>query len=175
MRAGTIVVGLGNPILGDDGIGWRVADEVERRLGAGTPVTVERAALGGLSLMERLVGYEAAVIVDAVHTGVAPVGTVSRCAIAALARGETGHTASAHDVSFVTALAVGRAVGAALPESVEVVGIEIAPTLDVSEDLTPAVAASIPAAAATVLESLGGPSVGPTSKPQQEERNHGVP
>ena len=27
----TIVVGLGNPLLGDDGVGWRVADEVEGR------------------------------------------------------------------------------------------------------------------------------------------------
>ena len=27
----TIVVGLGNPVLGDDGVGWRVADAVEDR------------------------------------------------------------------------------------------------------------------------------------------------
>ena len=27
-----LVVGLGNPILGDDGVGWRVAEEVKRQL-----------------------------------------------------------------------------------------------------------------------------------------------
>jgi Ni,Fe-hydrogenase maturation factor len=28
----TLVIGLGNPILGDDGVGWVVASEVEDRL-----------------------------------------------------------------------------------------------------------------------------------------------
>jgi Ni,Fe-hydrogenase maturation factor len=34
----TIVIGLGNPILGDDGVGWKVAEEVKtviRRMNAG--------------------------------------------------------------------------------------------------------------------------------------------
>ena len=28
----TLIVGLGNPILGDDGIGWRVAEKAQREL-----------------------------------------------------------------------------------------------------------------------------------------------
>lgn len=28
----TLIIGLGNPILGDDGVGWKVAQEVERQL-----------------------------------------------------------------------------------------------------------------------------------------------
>jgi Ni,Fe-hydrogenase maturation factor len=85
------------------------------------------------------------------------VGSVSRSPIAALGHAETGHTASAHDASLLTALAVGRAIGAALPGTIDVVGIEIRPSLDVSETLTPAVAASVGAAAAAVLASLDGP------------------
>ena len=59
--ARTIVVGLGNPILGDDGVGWRVAQAVQA---LAPEADVECQALGGLSLMERLVGYQRAIIVD---------------------------------------------------------------------------------------------------------------
>jgi Ni,Fe-hydrogenase maturation factor len=49
----TLVIGLGNPILGDDGVGWVVAREVEDRLPQmDHPVEVDCLSLGGLSLME---------------------------------------------------------------------------------------------------------------------------
>ena len=37
----TLIVGLGNPILGDDGIGWKVAEEVCKNLPKDMPVEVE--------------------------------------------------------------------------------------------------------------------------------------
>ena len=37
----TLVVGLGNPILGDDGVGWKVADAVEKLLPPGAPIDVD--------------------------------------------------------------------------------------------------------------------------------------
>jgi len=51
------VIGLGNPILGDDGVGWVVVHEIESRIGE-----VDHLSLGGLSLMERLIGYEVVAI-----------------------------------------------------------------------------------------------------------------
>jgi len=58
----TIVIGLGNPILSDDGVGVKVAYEVEDRLGDKIPknVTITEASVGGLRLMELLEGYPAA-------------------------------------------------------------------------------------------------------------------
>ncbi len=170
-----LVVGLGNPILGDDGVGWRVADEVERRLSPGVAVDVVRAALGGLSLMERMVGYRRAVIVDAIHTGAA-VGTVDRRQLAELADPSEGHTTSAHDVSLATALAMGRATGAVVPEEIQVVGIEIPPRFGFSETLSPAVAAAVPRAAAAVLQCLSSRCVPVSSRElRQEGASHGVP
>ena len=51
----TLLVGLGNPILGDDGVGWRVVEAVESQL-SGAPVDVAYLSLGGLSLMEHSSG-----------------------------------------------------------------------------------------------------------------------
>ena len=45
----TIIVGLGNPILTDDGVGVKVAYEVEARLGKQLPenLTITEASVGG--------------------------------------------------------------------------------------------------------------------------------
>ena len=176
MEEHALVIGLGNPILGDDGVGWRVADEVERRLWPRATVRVERAALGGLSLMERLVGCERAVIVDAIHTGGSAVGTVTRCRFDELANPGEGSTTSAHDMSLATALALGRTMGAAIPEAIEIVGIEVPPHFEFSEALSPAVAASVSDAATAVLEFLAcGRAAAPSYQPRQEVGSHGVP
>lgn len=150
-----IVIGLGNPVLGDDGVGWRVTERVEGLL-AGRPgvADVDRLAVGGLTLMERLVGYERAVVVDAVHTGRAPVGTVRRLPLETLVDPSAGHTTSAHDVSLATALAAGRALGADLPERVTLVAVEIAPCHEFSETLSPEVAAAVPVAAGLALRTV---------------------
>jgi len=111
-----LVLGLGNPILGDDGVGWHVAAAVERSL-AGTreSVTVERAALGGLHVMERMIGYDRAIIVDAIHTGRHGAGRVSLLPLEDLPDPVAGYTNSSHDTSLRTAMEVGRSLGARLP------------------------------------------------------------
>ena len=175
----TLVVGLGNPILGDDGVGWRVAEEVRRRLQiadfrsqmepAGSQSTIRNLkseievdcfALGGLSLMERLVGYDRAIIVDAVITG-QPPGTVSRFRLDELPDFSTAHTSAAHDTSLQNALRVGRAMGAQLPDEVIVVGVEAPSIYDFGETLSPSVADAVPVAVQRVLELL-------------EEKSHGL-
>ena len=62
-----MVIGLGNPILGDDGVGWRVAEEIARNTINQPDVEVDCASLGGLSLMERLTGYERVILVDSIR------------------------------------------------------------------------------------------------------------
>jgi hydrogenase maturation protease len=160
----TLVVGLGNPILGDDGIGWRVAERVQARLQADPQaapgVEVECLSLGGLSLMERLVGYGRAIIIDAVTTRQHPLGTVTCLPLEALPDRSAGHTTAAHDTSLQTAIALGRSMGAPLPETILVVAVEAEQVYDFSEELSPEVAAAIPAAEQMVFDLIhpGGPT-----------------
>jgi hydrogenase maturation protease len=154
----TLVIGLGNPILGDDGVGWKVAEAVKRELAAQSlilqsSIDVDCFALGGLSLMERLVGYDRAILIDAVAAH-QPVGAVSRCRLEDLPEHRSLHTASAHDTSLQNALRLGRQMGAHLPETVIVVGVEAEQLYDFSETLTPSVEAAVPQAAQVVLEVL---------------------
>jgi len=152
----TLVIGLGNPILGDDGVGWRVAEEVTRRLPDGSEVQVDCFSLGGLSLMERLTGYERVILIDSIFTGKQPIGTVSRFALSDLPDLNAGHTASAHDTSLRNALNVGRSMKIPLPDDkqVLVVAVEAENVYDFSEDLSAPVEAAVPAAIQAVLEYL---------------------
>jgi hydrogenase maturation protease len=155
----TLVVGLGNPILGDDGVGWRVAERVAALLPAALAdaVEVECFALGGLSLMERMVGYRRAIVIDAITTG-APDGQVRALGLEDLdgpPAAAWAHATAVHDTSLGNALRLGREMGAALPDSVDLVGVEASSLYEFSEELTPVVAAAVPIAAGEVLAMLG--------------------
>ncbi|HMZ07522.1 MAG TPA: hydrogenase maturation protease, partial [Anaerolineales bacterium] len=61
----TLIVGLGNPILGDDGVGWKVVEEIKKQTPSSQgDVDVICLSLGGLALMEHLIGYQRAILVD---------------------------------------------------------------------------------------------------------------
>lgn len=151
----TVIVGLGNPLLGDDGIGWRVAEQVQRLLpDSGSSVEVDCLAVGGLRLMERLAGYDRAILIDAITTGQQPAGAVSCFPLENLPDLMADHLSSAHDTSLPTALKLGRLMGVGLPHMVTVVGVEAQCLLDFTEDLTPCVAAAVPRAAQLVIDLL---------------------
>ncbi len=81
-------------------------------------------SLGGLSLMERLLGYERAIIIDSMETGQSPIGSVRTFALASLPDPSSGHSASAHDTSLITALKTAESLGAEIPTRVDVVAVE---------------------------------------------------
>ena len=148
----TLVIGLGNPVLGDDGVGWHVTRALRARRDREPGVVIEECCRGGLALMERMVGFDRVVVVDAMRSGRVP-GTLAELGIADL---PTQHSASAHDVSLQTALAVGRAAGARLPPdtSVLLVGIEADDTETFRETCTPRVAAAVEEAVTLVQDAL---------------------
>jgi hydrogenase maturation protease len=168
----TLVIGLGNPILGDDGIGWRVIEELANRLTKrqGSPldqvafplhlsdpdVELDCLAVGGLTLMERVIGYERVVIIDSMVTNQNPIGTTKCYSVFDLEKLDTcsGHLTSSHDTSFTNALRVGKEMGAKLPEHITILGIEIKPSFDFSEELSSEVISSINQACELFMELI---------------------
>ncbi|MGA9399169.1 MAG: hydrogenase maturation protease [Anaerolineaceae bacterium] len=145
-----LIIGLGNPILGDDGVGWRIADEVNQWLPTAedivkTAVEVECASLGGLSLMERMIGYEKVILIDALKSGLYPVGTIREFPLAELPDPSAGHSASPHDTTLLNALNTGKTMGITLPSSITVLAIETLNCNEFSEILSPPISAAIPA------------------------------
>jgi hydrogenase maturation protease len=158
-----LVIGLGNPILGDDGVGWRVAKVVSELLTStaylplkseGNTIEVDCASLGGLSLMERMIGYERVILIDSMETKGSSVGSVKGFSLAALENPRLGHSASTHDTSLMTALQTAQTMGMDVPSRVHVVAIEAKNVYDFSESLSPEVEKAVPIAARKVLQMI---------------------
>ncbi len=155
----TIIIGLGNPILSDDGVGVLAAQALAAIIDAENrpEVTITEASVGGLRLMEMMVGYDRAILIDAYTAGEDPPGTVRRLTLAGLeAASATQHSASDHDTNLVTALDTGRRMGFSLPGELVIYAVRAANIADFSSEPTPSVAAAIPIVTAAVLTELAG-------------------
>lgn len=149
----TIVIGLGNPILGDDGVGWCVANEVKQKIDSKEQVDVDCLSLGGISLMEHLIGYERAILIDAFLSDGEP-GSITVSPLSELPNYSAFHITSTHDTSLQNAIKLGKSLGAKLPDDVTVVGISAKHVYDFSEELSPAVSRSVPKATKIVIKML---------------------
>ena len=143
-----LVLGLGNAILCDDGVGIKVARYIaDNAVHPG--IDVETAELAGFALLDLLEGYDRAVIVDAVRMRDASPGDVNVFEASALE--PSLHLVAGHQIDLPTALELGRRLERPLPKTVHVVGVQICDDTTFSETCTPAVEAAIPLAATIAL------------------------
>jgi len=177
-----LVLCLGNDILRDDGVGWAIADELERsQVGLrvpspesrvpgfesrapspeARPFVVKRSALSGFYLLDELAGWDRVLVVDAVHTGQHAPGTVLSFPFEALGT-EAGP--SPHAVGLPTVIRLGRQSGVPLPAWIHIVAIEADDMESFVEGLTPAVEAAVPRAV-DVIRSVLADAPAPASAP----------
>jgi hydrogenase maturation protease len=147
----TLILGLGNPILGDDSAGLKVAELVRQRTALDPSIEVGEDYAGGLRLLERIIDYDQVIIVDAICTGIHPPGSVLHLNSDEIA---TQHTASSHDINLPTALRLAATMNLKIPERIRIIAIEAENVWDFSEQCSPAVALALPQAADAVLAEL---------------------
>jgi hydrogenase maturation protease len=147
----TLVLGLGNPILGDDSAGLKVAEIVRQRMALDPSIEVSEDYSGGLRLMERMIGYDQVIIVDAICTGTHPPGSVLYLNSDDI---PTQHTASTHDINLPTALQLAATMNLKMPERIRIIAIEAENVLAFSEQCSPAVTLALSQAADAVLAEL---------------------
>lgn len=152
---GTLILGLGNVLRGDDGVGPRVVEELSRRrLPQG--VTARDGGTGGLDLLRVLEGWERVVIVDAADVEREP-GEFVRFTPDQVRLAETSDPISLHHAGLAEALRLALALEHPLPPMVvfgvqpEVIGWE--------RGLSCAVEAALPALVEAVLREVGGDDV----------------
>jgi hydrogenase maturation protease len=147
----TLILGLGNDILADDGVGLHVVRELKRKIND-KDITVIEASLAGLGLLDLIVGYETVIIVDAIQTKQGKIGKIHRLDSSSLIT--TRHTASTHNVNFASALELGRKLELAIPEKIIIFAIEAADVNTFSEECTPSVKNSIPRCVDKILKEI---------------------
>lgn len=147
-----IVLGLGNPLLGDDGLGVR-AIEALRMQRVPPRVHLLDGGVGGLDWYGLLTGNAQGVwLIDAVKRDGAAAGTIVDGENVAVEQCRAGPAVSGHDLTIAHALRLADALGEPIVP-LRLYGIVVAPR-DFGESLTAPVAAALPRLVARVREAL---------------------
>ena len=136
----TIILGLGNPLMTDDAVGILVARALHARL-ADPNAVLREASVAGIELMELLVGYDRAVIVDAVQTDGGKPGDWFRLAEPTEIDGELPQ--SSHRFGVFEGLELGRRLGLDMPGEIRIYAVEAPEPFIFGEGLSPALAESL--------------------------------
>ena len=107
----TLVLGLGNPILSDDSVGFRVIQGLKARFSC-VGLTLMESGTSGLGLLDLITSYDKLIIIDAIKTESGQAGKIYRLSAENLR--DTRHSASPHDINLATALDLGKKLGIAL-------------------------------------------------------------
>lgn len=151
----TRIIGLGNSILTDDGVGIHAVREIRNCLvktGPCTNVDIVETEVAGFSLMELIAGWDRIILVDSIQFDGLEPGTVVQIHPGDL------HTSlrlrSVHDIDLPTVLELGRRLGLPMPEDISVIGIQAKDALTFGESLTPEAARGLKEAVNMILRMI---------------------
>ncbi len=147
--ADVLVLGVGNLLVGDEGVGVHALRALEEETWP-PHVRLVDGGTGGLHLLELLRSHARIVLIDATRDG-APVGTVTqfRARVAA----DFPPALGAHDIGLRDLIAAAALLGP-LPE-IDVITVSVAELKPMTMDLSPPVAAALPAVTRCVRALVG--------------------
>ena len=150
-HAGTLVLGVGNSLCGDDSVGPCLIEILAKRsLPPGT--RVEDAGLPGWGLPSSLEGWSSVFLVDAVDIGL-PAGSWRRFRLEDVKLWLQDENFSLHQADLACGLALAQALDR-LPEHLYIYGVQPAQT-NPGEPLSPQVSACLPGLADQIILDLG--------------------
>lgn len=137
-----LVLGVGNPLMGDDGVGVELVKRLRER-NLNPLVHLEDGGTLGMTLLPLLEDADTVILLDAVRTG-APAGTVVMRGKEELPR-HFSHVISPHEIGMKEVLGAAQLCGT-LPRSITLVGVEARHTefcRPMSEEVTDAMPQAI--------------------------------
>jgi hydrogenase maturation protease len=156
MGKSTVILGIGNPTRRDDALGIHVA----RRLRA-SPLP-EGCVVGEnpgewLSVVERIVGHDRAILVDAAELG-KPPGTIVEISLAEMEDVHGPRGLTTHGPGLAPALRLARELGFDLPDEIRILAVQVADVRSYSEECSPQIDAVIDEVCARLIRWASGPA-----------------
>ena len=145
----TLVLGIGNPILSDDGVGIRVAQQIGQQ--GKKDVTVAETCEAGLALLEFIGDHDRLIIVDSIKTGKGQPGELYKFLLDDL--GVSSGFATSHGLDMATAFKLGERAGYKMPESISIYAIEVSDNTTFSEMCTGEIEKRIPEIAREIVQA----------------------
>jgi hydrogenase maturation protease len=135
----TLILGLGNPILTDDAVGIRIAQELRQEL---SDLDVVETSEAGIALLDYMVGYDKLVIIDSIKTEKGKPGELYKLELEDL--NTPVNLSSSHGIDIATAFKIGEVLGYEMPRQVTIYAVEIRDNTTFGERCVAEVEASIP-------------------------------
>lgn len=137
-----LILGIGNKILSDDGIGIRLIEDLQDEF-KHPLVHFQSACTGGLEIVEMMQDYKEVLIFDAIKTYGGIPGDMYYFTVDDFK--ETLHISSFHDISFLIALEFMKRSGLHTPDNIHILAIEIVEDSYFSENFSDVIQKRYPA------------------------------
>ncbi len=146
-----LVLGIGSPIISDDAVGLRVAEEIAEMDIEG--VEVQDHSTSGLDLIEIMLDYDRAIIIDSIVTGKREPG--STIVLQPDDFSEAVEASGPHDTNIATAIEWGyRLEPGRMPRDIFLVAVEVVDVQTLSEELTPPIQKALPGIVEAVVNLI---------------------
>ena len=143
----TLILGVGNPILTDDGVGIKIAQKIKE----GNPrLEVVETSEAGIALLDLIAGYDKLIIIDSIKTEREKPGQVYKLKLEDLK--PTMDFSSSHGIGIATAFELGQRLGYRMPKFVSIYAVEIKDNSTFAEQCTKEVEEKIPFIAKQIIE-----------------------
>ncbi len=152
----TLILGLGNPIRGDDGVGIRVAEALKKQI-KDENVEVKEASIGGLGILGLIQSYDKVIVIDSIHTKEGRLGQIHKLKPSDL--GSSVYTSWPHEINFTTTLALGKKLRLQMPKLIDIYAVEIKDNVTFTEEFTPEISQAIPKIVNQILAEEFGPKL----------------
>jgi len=136
MKKNTVVLGLGNVLMSDEGVGVRVVEKLSAESEKYPHVDFIDAGTGGMSVLHRICGKEKVIIIDCAQMGTT-AGTIKRFTPEQVESVKTLRHYSLHEADILRVIDLAKQIDSSAREAV-VFGIEpesVSPGRELSETL----------------------------------------
>jgi hydrogenase maturation protease len=149
----TLVLGIGNDILGDDAVGIHIAREVARQIGP-EQADVRETGATGLNLIEIISGYDRLIVADAILTNKKTgAGKIHRLELKDLQ--EIDGSITPHEAGLRNTIELGKQLfPGQMPQKVVIYGVQIQDVAEISINMSPKVKAAMPKVVKMILAEL---------------------
>jgi len=143
----TLILGIGNLILTDDGVGIKIAQRLKEER---PELEVVETGEAGLTLLDLITGYDRLIIIDSIKTEQGKPGQVYKLELEDLK--PAMDFSSSHGIDIATAFKLGQRLGYNMPKSVSIYAVEMKDNTTFGERCTEEVEEKIPFIAQQIID-----------------------
>jgi hydrogenase maturation protease len=143
----TFILGIGNPILTDDGVGIKVAQKLKEE---NPKLEVIETSEAGIALLDLITGYDKLIIIDSIKTEKGKPGDLYKLELEDLKPAKD--FSSSHGIGIATAFELGQRLGYSMPKYTSIYAVEVKDNTTFGEKCTREVKERIPFIAKQIIK-----------------------